>query len=158
MSTAVLRQFMHKHPDFRYSRLSTVQLHDPWVLATQNASREHLLRNLLPIADSFREEGMWDLTATQPQLQTWRARCNLSVHSLVQTWIDGQGDDPSRGIAAQVCQPPITYVDHDAILSTNRHLGDGRGTACVDMAHAGPGQRRIYGGGRHTAAPFNQQR
>ena len=47
--TAALRQFMHEHPDFRYSRLSMVLLHDPWVLATQNASREHLLRNLFPL-------------------------------------------------------------------------------------------------------------
>ena len=90
-------------------------LHDPGGLATQNAIREHLLRNLLPHADTFGEEGMSDRTTTQPQLQTWRARRNLSIHSMVQTWNE---DDPWRGIAAQVCQPPITYVDHDAILST----------------------------------------
>ena len=42
----------------------------------------------------------------------------MSVHSLVQEWVDGQGDDLWRGIAAQVRQPTITYVEHDAILPT----------------------------------------
>ena len=42
----------------------------------------------------------------------------MSVHSLVQEWADGQGDDPWRGIAAQVRQPATTYVEHDAILPT----------------------------------------
>ena len=61
---------------------------------------------------------MWDLTVAQPQQPTWRARRNLSVHSLVQEWADGQGDDPWRGIAAQVRQSAIAYVEHDAILPT----------------------------------------
>ena len=73
--------------------------------------------NVIPVANTYQEGSIWDLTA--PSTQTWVAQRNLTFNHELFMWTQSQKNGPWRGIGAVVRQPAAPNHMHDVLLALN---------------------------------------